>query len=342
VTSGNSEPALLYMEAPALPQAGSAKTARIAGSVLARVGVGLATVLVLSFITFWLLFSAGDPARVLIGETALPGDLDRVRAEFGFDRPVLVQYWDWLSSFVTGDMGTSFAQRREVSRLLGEHLPGTISIAAVAMVVSTVGAIIATYLATLRPHGLIDRTVRALSALGTATPNFFLAVVFLYYFAIRLRWLPPNGYRPMSAGVWTWFTYLILPALALAANLLSQQIRTLRASVLENLNSDYTRTARSKGLSQSAVLRRHIARNAFLPYLTTVGWQVIRVFSGSIFVETVFAVPGIGLLLVNSVTSQDYPTLQAIVMVIALIVLAANFLVELAYETLNPATRKTS
>jgi len=300
-----------------------------------------ATLLLISFASFAMLYLVGDPATAVAGSQATLEDIERVRQEQGFDRPLTEQYLDWLGSALTGDLGVSYTVQRSVVGMIGESLPITISLSLTALVLATVVATGVGVVAGLRPEGRFDRFLTTGAVLGIAVPNFVLGMVLVAIFAVWLGWLPATGYRPFSAGPLEWARFMFLPAVTLGVGLLAQQVRTLRSSMIKEMESGYVRTARAKHLSEPVIVVKHAARNALLPIVTVIGLQMSRVITGAILVEQVFAIPGIGQLTVRAVAGRDLPLVQGLVVLFAATILLANLLVDLTYGWLNPSTRRT-
>ncbi|MBS1677741.1 MAG: ABC transporter permease [Actinobacteria bacterium] len=316
------------------------------GGPVARLAVRLAAGVVLlvavSLLSFVLLYSIGNPARAVGGEAATNAQIEKITEQFGFDRPVVVQYWDWLSHAVRGDFGTTFQSgQRPVTEVIMQRLPTSLALAAGAVLLSVIVAVACGFVIGRWPASAADRGITALANLSAAIPPYFLGSLLALLFAVQLGLFPPAGYVPISDGVLRWASFMVLPWITLAMGLVGQQVRTLRASLLKELDSDYVRTARMKGVGEGTILRRHVARNAVLPYLTVLGLQTPRLITSALFVEAVFAVPGIGSLLVVAVQERDLPLVQGLVVMVSAAVILANILVDLSYEVLNPLARSS-
>lgn len=305
-----------------------------------RILWALPVLLAVSFATYALLFQVGDPARVAAGELATEEQIELTRQRLGLDRPLLEQYGDWLGDVLSGDLGLSYAGARPVTELVVQRVPPTVSLMLTALAVSLLVSLPAGLAAARWPSGWVDSTVKVISAFGIAVPNFFLGLVLILVFAVKLGWLPAGGYRDFGASPAEWLRRLILPAITLGTALAAEQARTLRASMKSEMGSDYVRTARAKRVSNLSIAVKHAGRNASLPLVTVVGLQVGRVLAGTVFVETVFSIPGLGSLAAQSVISRDLPTVQALVILTSVVVLTASLVVDVAYERLNPVLRK--
>lgn len=299
--------------------------------------------LVVTFATYLMLFSIGDPASVVAGESATRQQVEQVRQELGFDRPLVAQYLSWLGGVLGGDLGESLHHRGAVSDLIGQHLPPTLLLSLLAMVIAVVAAVLMGAAIGMRPGGPLDRGLRGIAVLGIAIPNFLVGLILILVFAVWVPWFPPGGYRsPSEVGIGNALSYLLLPALALALSLMCQQMRTFRASLVKEYGADYVGTARMKGVSRRGVFFRHVSRNASAPLVTVIGLEVGVLITGALLVEVVFAIPGVGTLTLEAVRGQDFPVVQALVALFALVVLGANLVADLVASWLNPEARSRS
>ncbi len=305
-----------------------------------RVLIAIPLLLAVTLGTFLMLYSIGDPAAALAGEGATNAQIQEIRVAYGLDKPVLQQYATWLGNTLSGDLGSSMANKGSVSELVGDYLPPTLMLSAYAMLIATVTAVIMGSVVGSRPGGITDKIMQGISLLGVAIPNFLLALLLILIFAIQFQFLPPGGYRtPESVGLAETLKYLTLPALSLALSLMCLQTRTFRASLIEQYRSDYVRTARMKGAQAGTIFFRHVARNAAAPLVTVIGLEVGVLITGALLVEVVFAVPGVGTLTIESVRGQDFPVVQALVALFGAVVLGANLIADLVALWLNPVAR---
>ncbi|HEY1297103.1 MAG TPA: ABC transporter permease [Chloroflexota bacterium] len=278
-------------------------------------------------------FLPGDPAATLLGDRGTEQSIAELRQQLGLNRPLPEQYWLFVSGLVQGQMGTSMQFHQPVRDMVVSRLPVSISLALYAMVLSVVLTFTFGLLAAVRKGGVTDQVIRVVFLLVLTTPNFWLGVLLILVFSLRFHWFPVAGFgTTFTDHVW----YLFLPAFTLALGLSAVLIRNLRSSVIATTRSDYVRTARAKGLLERMVLVRHILRNAVLSTVTIFGLQFGFLIGGALIVETVFAIPGLGQLLFTSITSRDYPVVQAITVVTALMVILVNLLVDLSYSFLDP------
>jgi peptide/nickel transport system permease protein len=298
------------------------------------------TMLLATFVVFILMqLVPGDPATAIAGMEATPERLAEIRADLGLDRPVVVQYVDWLGNAVQGDLGTSLWTGQPVTEIIKERLPATLQVVGFAIVLAVIIGVPVGVLAAVRPGSARDRALTGVSTLGVAVPNFWLGMVLIYLFAIKLGWLPSSGFRGISSGFGEFVRYSILPAFAMATVGAAEIIRQLRGSLLDVMSSDYIRTARSKGLPKRTIIVRHGLRNASVTLLTVIGLLANRLVGATVVVEAVFAIPGAGSMVVEAVRQRDYPLIQGMVLVLAIIVLLNNALVDVLYRRIDPRIR---
>jgi peptide/nickel transport system permease protein len=314
----------------------------------------------LSILIFcWIRALPGSPAYSLLGERATPELVQAYQERYGFNKPLPVQYWDYLKSTVTGDLGTSIATHRAVMSEFGARFPSTIELAVFALIFAITFGIPLGFFAAKRYGTVFDHGSLVVSLIGISTPIFFLALVLKYIFAVRLAWLPsvgridildttkhPTNFYLLDAIIerqwdtlWDVIKHLILPAIALGSIPLAIIARITRASVLDVQNEDYVRTARAKGLPPRTVNGQHILRNAMLPVVTVIGLQTGLLLSGAILTETVFARPGVGTWLSEAIFNRDYPVLQGGILMVAVVFVMVNLLVDLSYGLINPRIR---
>lgn len=287
--------------------------------------------LVLTLVFLMIHIVPGDPVEQMLGEGAAPGELVQLRHALGLDQPLLTQYGHYLKQLVHGDLGQSFKFQAPVRRIIFERYPATLSLAFLALLVCAAIAIPAGVLAAYKRGRVADRMVGVFTLFGLAVPNFALGPVLILLFSIELGLLPVSG-RGGPA-------YYVLPAATLGAALAAILTRMVRGSMLEELSSDYVRTARAKGLSMSVVLFRHAFRNALIPIITILGLQFGTLLAGTIVTETIFSWPGIGRLTVQAISARDYPLLQGCILVIAVSYVLVNLLTDVLYAVIDPRVR---
>jgi peptide/nickel transport system permease protein len=301
-----------------------------------RIFKGLLVVVLISLVTFGIMrLIPGDPVQLLLGEGSIPVTQDQIaaiRAKWGLDLPLHQQYLVWAGNLLRGDFGTSLMRTGvPVRQMIVEAVPVTALVNLFAISLAIVVALPLGIAAAVRRNSPVDYFANIVSALGIATPNFWLALMLIVIFSLYLGWLPPFGLR-------NWTGY-IMPVLVIATEEMAVLMRITRGAVLELLPQDFVRTARSKGLSERVVLYRHVVSNALLPVITVIGFRIAFILSGTIIVENVFALPGIGRLFVDSVLRLDYQVVQSLVVVFAVLVVFVNLLTDLVYALVDPRIR---
>ena len=299
--------------------------------ILRRLMIAALVALVVSAISFGLMFLSGDPAVAIAGEGATQADIDVIRRSFGFDRPIPVQYANWISNTMQGDFGDSYYFSRPVVDLLAERFPATLTLGGLAIAFALVVSIPLGMLAAVRQNQWPDRVALMLGTVGQATPSFWLGLMLIWLFAVQLRWLPVSGSQTMA--------HFVMPALVLGYYATPSMLRLCRAGMIEALSSDYVRTARAKGLLPGQVLFGHAIRNAILPVISVAAVEFGFILGGSIVVESVFGIRGIGLLAWESIGRNDFPTIQAIILIYAMIYVWLTFLADVINAWADPRIR---
>jgi peptide/nickel transport system permease protein len=304
-----------------------------AGRVLA-----LVPVLVVVGVTVFLLIHLipGDPASVILGSDASPQQVAQLRTALGLDRPLYVQFVLWFEHVLRGDLGRSIFLRQPVTRAIWDHLGPTASLTALAEALALAVAIPSGILAAWKRHTRFDQAFMMLVLLGVSVPSFWTGLNLIALFAVAVRLLPVAGYVSPSQSMGLWLAGLILPAAALAFTQAGLVARMARDATLDVLAEDYIRTARSKGVREPRVLTRHAFRNALIPTMTVVGTSLANLLSGAVVVETVFVLPGLGNLIVQSISRRDYPVIEGVVLFVAFVYVAVNLGVDLLYAALDP------
>lgn len=308
------------------------------GFVLRRFGQ-LLPVLLLASIGIWAMIFAvpGGPIGMLVGENATPEAIAAAEKQFGLDRPVVIQYLDWLWNALQGNFGMSIHGREPVLHLIGQRLPATLHLAVAATLVSLVIGIPVAILSALKPGSWIDRVLSAWSALALGVPTFWLGILLILLFAVELHWLPSaSGYVPIWEDPIAAIRNLALPALTLGVYVSGILARFLRASLVGELRADYVRTARSKGLPERQVVGTHIMRNALLPFVTIVGLMMANFIGGAVVTEAVFTYPGLGRLLIQAISTRDYPLIQGCIVVILVLYIGINMAVDVLHAYIDP------
>jgi peptide/nickel transport system permease protein len=282
----------------------------------------------------------GDPAEVMLGTEARPDTVAALRARYGLDRPAPERYAAWIAGVVRGDLGTSYTYDTPVSELVAERLQVSLPLAILSLALTLVIAIPLGALAAARRNSAVDLGIMGATQIGLSVPNFWFAMLLVLLFAITLRWLPAGGFPGWSGGVWPGLRALILPCVALALPQASILARVMRSSLLDTLGDDYVRTARAKGLTQGQALRRHALRNAMIPVLTIMGLQFSFLLAGTIIIENVFYLPGLGRLVFQAINQRDLIVVKSVVLLLVASVVVVNFLVDIAYALVDPRLRR--
>ena len=284
--------------------------------VLRRLGATIVVMAVVAFFVFSLLYlTPGDPAAVIAGDIATDEDIRRIRLSLGLDDPFLVRFGNWVWALFHGDLGTSIFTNLPVSTLIMQRVEPTLSLTFCTLIVSLLLSVPLGTIAAARAGSFLDKVVMGISVVGFSLPVFVLAFMLILLFSVTLEWLPVQGYRPISEGVWEWMRHLVLPSIALGTVYAALIARITRASVLDVLAQDYIRTASAKGLTESQVLWGHALKNAAVPIVTIVGIGIGLLISGAVVTETVFAIPGVGRLTVDAILRRDYPIIQGVILI---------------------------
>ncbi|MCR4393480.1 MAG: ABC transporter permease [Dehalococcoidales bacterium] len=313
--------------------------------IIRRLIQSLIVLIIVTLLVFFVMrLLPGDPLIIYMAQSAdleamPPEMLQQLRHQFGLDKPIMIQYANWVANIFQGDFGTSIYYREKVGKLMLERFPVTLHIGLTSLVLGGVIGILAGMLAAIRRGKLLDRIITPLTYIGITIPVFWLGILLIYMFGLKLNWLPISGYTSPMKDFWLSTRQIIMPVLCLSAFGVAANARQMRSAMLEVTRQDYIRTAWAKGLSERLIIIRHALKNSLIPVITLMGIGVGTVFGGSVLVETVFAIPGVGRLLVSSIFGQDYVVVQAITFVIAVIVLFVNLLVDLSYGWFDPRIR---
>ncbi|MBA2453658.1 MAG: ABC transporter permease [Chloroflexia bacterium] len=311
--------------------------------VVRRLVLLVPVMLIVGTVTFTLIhLTPGDPAAVMLGPEATPAQVAQLRSELGIDQPLYRQYPRWLLDVARLDLGESIFLDRPVSEAIFDRITPTLQLTLYSMFVAILIGIPSGVLAALNRNSLLDRVLMLVAMSGTAIAGFFLGMLFILLFAVTLGWLPSGGYATLTGDPLRHFQSMLLPALALGMSIAGLPARLIRSTMLDVLHEDYIRTAVAKGLAPNAVAIRHALRNALVPAITVFGYTLGDLLGGAVVVETVFNLPGMGQLVVNSIARRDFPVIQGVVMVIAMCYLLSNLLVDVLYVALDPRVRHVS
>ena len=313
---------------------------QVAGYLLRRLGLAVLTLFLLSIIIFIAgQVVPGDPGRAILGPFAAQSAVQALDHSLGVDKPLIVQYWTWITGILHGDLGTSYQFRAPVSTFLFPALGRSLKLAAFAFVIVVPLSIFGGIVAALNRGKPLDRGISVTGLSLSTVPEFVSGVVLIVVFAIGLKWLPVSGNAPAGSSFPVQLKYLILPAIPLVVILFGYIMRMTRAGTIESLDSDYVRTATLKGLPRSVVVRRHVLRNSLLPTITVIATQVGYLIGGLVVVETLFNYPGLGRLIFTAATDKDFPMLEAGVLTIGIVYLLATLVADILYTVLNPRIR---
>jgi len=301
--------------------------------IAARLATAVLVILGVSIVSFFLTFLTGDPAEIMLPPGATAAQIEKFRADWGFDDPVIVQYWRFLKRAVHGDFGISLRHGQQSLPLIAARLPATLQLTLTAMVLAIALAVPLGVLAATHRGGPIDLLAMGVALVGQSVPNFWLAIMMILLFAVSWGLLPTSG----RGGV----AHVVMPAAAIAINLMALLTRLVRSTMIEMLSEDYVRTARAKGLRELFVTSRHALPNALIPLVTVIGLQFGYILGGAVVIETIFTWPGVGLFTIQAILNRDYPVVQASVFILATAVVLINLTVDLLYVWLDPRIRVT-
>ena len=310
--------------------------------VLRRLVGALPVLLVISLGTFALMsLILGDPVLLIVGQDASVDEatLERMRAELGLNRPLPIQYLDWLRHVVVGDFGRSLRSPLPVSESVLARLPVTFQLTALALSLAILIAVPLGITAALRPGSRFDLAVSGFAVVGLSIPNFWLGIILIFVFALKLRWFPSAGYVPFTEDPAQNLKLMVLPILTLAAAYVGTIIRYTRSVMIDVMSQDYIQTARAKGLARVAVVGRHALRNGLIPIVTVISLELAGLFGGAVVTETIFSLPGVGMLLIRSILGRDLPMVQGVVMFVAVAVVITNLVADVTYAYLDPRVR---
>lgn len=307
---------------------------------LRRIAATIPVMLIVAFMVFGLLYLApGDPAAVIAGDQATPAQVQAIRVSLGLDKPFLTRFGAWLWQILHGNLGKSIFTGLPVTTMIAQRLEPTLSLMVLSTLIAIVVAIPLGVLAAARQGSWIDRAVMALAVFGFSTPVFVVGYLLAWVFALKLGWLPVQGFHPISDGFWRFLRGLILPSVALGLIYIALIARITRATMLEVLNQDYIRTARAKGVGMGRILFVHALKNAAVPIVTVIGSGVALLIGGAVVTESVFAIPGLGRLTTDAILQRDYPVIQGVVLLFSFTYVAVNLIVDLLYTLFDPRIR---
>ncbi len=305
-----------------------------------RVAATIPVMAIVAFLVFSLLYIApGDPAAIIAGDQATPADVDRIRESLGLDRPFVVRFAEWVWRVLNGDLGQSIFTNLSVTHMIGQRIQPTVSLMVLTLILTICVAVPMGVAAAAKQGTWIDRLVMMVSVSGFSVPVFVVGYLMAYVFALQLDLFPVQGYTPIANGIGPWLSNLVLPVVTLSAAFVALIARVTRATMLEVLSQDYVRTARAKGVSQRPVLFVHALKNAAVPVITVIGLGVASLIGGAVVTESVFAIPGVGRLIVDAILRRDYPVIQGCVLMFSFLYVLVNLGVDLLYTVFDPRIR---
>jgi len=310
------------------------------GYLIRRIIALIPVMFVVTTVVFFLVhLIPGDPASVLLGPNATPSEILKLRVQMGLDKPIYYQFVIWLSRILRGNLGDSIFLGRSVTLAVLERVEPTLVLVVLSLAVAILIGMPAGVLAAVKPNRGLDKTLMVFAMLGVSIPTFWLGLNFIELFSVLLNWFPAAGYSPLSSGVWKMLRYMALPALSLGFNQSALIARICRSAMLEVMQQDYIRTARSKGLAESLVILKHALRNVMIPTITVIGTSFAVLIGGAVVTEIVFNIPGLGLLIISSVLRRDYPVIQGCVLFIAAAYVIINLIVDIIYTYIDPRVK---
>ena len=308
--------------------------------ILKRLLATVPVLLVVGVFIFLLLrLTPGDPAAMIAGDYATEDQIAAIKENLGLDKPLIHQFFIWISNIANGDLGESYFFKKQVTELIIARIEPTLSLSVVTIIFTILIAIPMGVIAAYKQGSWIDRVVMGFSVIGFSIPVFVIGFGLIYVFSLNLGWFPVQGYQRLEMGLFQWIRHLILPALALSVIFVAFIARMTRTSVLEVLGEDYVRTARAKGQTETKVLVNHALRNAAVPIITVIGFAFAILIGGVVVTESVFNIPGLGLLTVDAVLNRDFPTIQAVVLLFSFVYVLINLVIDICYTFLDPRIR---
>lgn len=308
--------------------------------IIKRILLLIPIIFIVAIIAFFITnLMPGDPVRVILGNMASEAEVLRLEKSLGFDQPLVIRFFKWFAAVLKGDFGDSLYLNAPVAEILLKRLEPTFLIAILAEITGITAGVLLGILAAVEHQKILDQFSISFSLLGISIPSFWLALILMFFFSVKLGWFPVSGYEKFAEVGFSSFKYLILPALTLAFMQAGIIARMTRSAMLETLNQDYIRTAKSKGLAAKKVIFKHALKNSMLPVITVIGHNFAILLGGTWIVETIFVIPGTGFMAINAIMRRDIPVIQASIIFVAIIYVSLNLLVDLSYAFLNPKIR---
>jgi peptide/nickel transport system permease protein len=309
--------------------------------ILKRILIALPVLIGITILDYAIMSLAGSPLEMMLGPKTTEAVLKAKEIQLGLDKPFYIQYFVWLKNVLQGNLGYSIKSYQPVSQIIGSHIGPTLLLMGTSMFVGLAIAIPIGIYSAVNRYTKRDYTFVTLSFFGTSIPSFFLSLILIYLFTVKLGWLPSSGMRTAGAkgGVVDLIKHMVMPVMVLAISIAGSNIRYVRSAVLEILQKDYVRTAKSKGIGPFLTINKHALRNALIPIVTVIGMQIPTLFGGAVIVEQVFSWPGLGLITMNAIMARDYPVIMGVALLTAVVVLFANLITDVIYALVDPTIR---
>ena len=308
--------------------------------ILKRIGQSIIVLVIVTVLVFLVMHMIpGDPIAIYLGETATPEQIEKYTREFGLDQPLYVQYIKWVLGLFQGQMGRSISFSMDVTQLLPQRILTTLSVTLPAFILAVIVGVILGVLSATHRGKALDSVISVFANIGIATPTFWVGIILVYIFALKLGWLPVQGHTPLTEDFVKGIRQLVMPVIVLSLGSMASITRQTRSAMLEVISSDYIRTARAKGLKEKTVTLRHALRNALVPIVTLLGMSVGGLIGGTVLIEQLFSIPGVGSLMMTAILNKDYMVVQNVVFIIALFVMICNLVVDILYGYIDPRIR---
>src|SRR5690554_3342159 len=309
--------------------------------ILKRILIAIPVLIGITILDFAIMNLAGSPLEMMLGPKTTEAALEAKAIQLGLDKPIYVQYFVWLKNVLQGNLGYSIKSYQPVSKLIGDHLGPTLLLMGTSLFLGLVIAIPLGIYSAVHRYKKRDYALVTMSFFGTSVPSFFLSLIFIYLFTVKMGWLPSSGMKTAGGdgGILDILRHMVMPVLVLAISITGSNIRYVRSAVLEILQKDYVRTAKSKGIGRFLTIYKHALRNALIPIVTVIGMQIPTLFGGAVIVEQIFSWPGLGLITMNAITGRDYPVIMGVALLTAVIVLMANLITDIIYALVDPTIK---
>lgn len=309
--------------------------------ILKRILIAIPVLIGITILDFAIMNLAGSPLEMMLGPKTTEAALEAKAIQLGLDKPIYVQYFVWLKNVLQGNLGYSIKSYQPVSKLIGDHLGPTLLLMGTSLLLGLAIAIPLGIYSAVHRYKKRDYALVTMSFFGTSVPSFFLSLIFIYLFTVKMGWLPSSGMKTAGGdgGILDILRHMVMPVLVLAISITGSNIRYVRSAVLEILQKEYVRTAKSKGIGRFLVINKHALRNALIPIVTVIGMQIPTLFGGAVIIEQIFSWPGLGLITMNAILNRDYPVIMGVALLTAVVVLAANLIIDIIYALVDPTIK---